>query len=803
METGDYNIPRQKIPKSKKTKKWGESVIDSLEGYIISNTYYNRTSAHRKQINYDLFNGKLEPADFEYVTNPYGFKQGEFPAELQHYDIISPKLNLLIGEEIKRPLNFRAVTVNPDAVSEIEKQKKEILQKELLKVFQTQVMGQPGPEGPAKPPEELDKYLKYEWQDTREKTASDVLRYLEENERLLFKFNEGFKDALISGEEIYWVGVTNGQPKVRVCNPCDITVITSPDNDYIENAQAIIEERFIDLGTVMDDYFEDLTPKEIDRLESMSTFGDGRTDDGMLNYPVSNIKIQGDEAYRRNNNPLEIFDDAGNIRVIRIEWKSLKKIGFLQVFDPDTEEWNEEIVDEDFEIPAGATKDKQKFHNWTDEMTEFPMRIKWDWVNEYWEGTKIGEDIYVGIRAKPNQRRSMENPALCKSGYVGYLYNARNSQSVSMIDRMKPYQYMYNILMYRTELAFAKTKGKLALMDIAQIPRSEGWDVDTWLYYLESMGIMFINSKEEGDQGQPSNFNQFQAIDLSMGNYINQHVQMLQQIKAEVEELCGVSRQRMGQITSSELVGNTERAVTQSSHITEYWFSHHDEVKRRVFEALIDVAKIAWKGVKKMQYVLNDMSRTFIDLEDNIFADTEFGIFITNSSKDTKALEALRASAQGALQAGTIKLSEFSSIMQTDSLSEITRTLEKGQDEAEVRQQQAAQKEQEAQQQLAQMAQQTELEKQNREDNRNLQDNQTKIEVATIQAQSRLMDTDLNNNGVKDSIDREKYAAENQLKIQKMEQEREKSNRELDMKERELGLKKEQLAEKKKKKAKA
>ena len=207
METGDYNIPRQKIPKSKKTKKWGESVVDSLEGYIISNTYYNRTSAQRKQINYDLFNGKLEPADFEYVTNPYGFKEGEFPAELQHYDIISPKINLLIGEEIKRPLNFRAVTINPDAVSEIENQKKEILQKELLKVFQTQVMGQPGPGGPAKPPEELDKYLKYEWQDTREKTASDVLRYLEENERLLFKFNEGFKDALISGEEIYWVGV--------------------------------------------------------------------------------------------------------------------------------------------------------------------------------------------------------------------------------------------------------------------------------------------------------------------------------------------------------------------------------------------------------------------------------------------------------------------------------------------------------------------------------------------------------------------------------------------------------------------
>ena len=143
----------------------------------------------------------------------------------------------------------------------------------------------------------------------------------------------------------------------------------------------------------------------------------------------------------------------------------------MQIFDPETEELDEEIVDEDFDVPSEATKDRDKFYNWTDELTDLPMRIKWDWVNEWWEGTKIGDDIYVNIQAKANQRISIDNPAICKSGYVGYLYNARNSESISLIDRMKPYQYMYNILMYRTELAFAKSKGKLAVMDIAQIPR--------------------------------------------------------------------------------------------------------------------------------------------------------------------------------------------------------------------------------------------------------------------------------------------------------------------------------------------
>ena len=86
--------------------------------------------------------------------------------------------------------------------------------------------------------------------------------------------------------------------------------------------------------------------------------------------------------------------------------------------------------------------------------------------------------------------------------------------------------------------------------------------------------------------------------------------------------------------------------------------------------------------------------------------------------------------------------------------------------------------------------QQTEIEKQNREDRRASEANAVKVEVANIQAQAKLMDIDRNNNGVKDSIDREKYVTENNIKLQKMADDREKSNRELNLKERELELRK-------------
>jgi len=270
-------------------------------------------------------------------------------------------------------------------------------------------------------------------------------------------------------------------------------------------------------------------------------------------------------------------------------------------------------------------------------------------------------------------------------------------------------------------------------------------------------------------------------------------INMLDQIKAEMEELAGVSRQRMGQITSSELVGNTERAVSQSSHITEYWFAHHDEVKRRVYEALIDVAKIAWKGKKKMQYVLSDMSRVFIDLEDGMFHDTAYGIFITNASKDVRALESLRMTAQQAMQNGSMKAASFAQMMQTDSIAEITRELEKTEDMTEMRQQQQAQADRESQEKIAQMQQDAVVHKEEREDLRTDKNNQTKIDVAMINANAKLVDTDLNNNGVADTIDREKVILEDQRENRKIDNEATKQADDRATKDRELEIKQEEV----------
>ena len=795
-------LPKQKIAKSKKGKKWGKACIDELEKVTYSDMSYNgRSSRYRKQINYDLYNGQLDQKDFEYVVNPYGFSKNEFPANLQHYDIISPKLQLLMGEEIKRPFNFRVVSHDPESVSKMEEVKKEMMMDFLYSVLippevqqqqqlQMLLMQQQGASEEememAKPktPAQIEKYIAYEYQDVREKQGQNILEYLVRNQNVQNKFNQGFKDALIAGEEIYWVGEVSGEPVVRVCNPLDVRVILDPDSPWIEDAQSVVEERWLTLATVIDEYHEYLTPQEIDKLEKGWGGRDSYMDSNGVNYPYSEFNIVNYDA-RGTFDPEHIrsYRRDGMIRVIQCEWKSMRKVGFITYKDEIGFE-QQDIVDEIFEVPEDAEKNKDG------EWVFGGMRLKWHWISEYWEGTKIAEDIYVNIRPKENQRRDMDNPSNVKSGYVGYIYNERNSESISLIDRMKPYQYLYNIIYYRTELALAKSKGKVALMDISQIPSSEGWDVSKWMYYLEAVGVMFINSREEGNRSQQApQFNQFQSIDLSMGNYINTHVQLLDQIKNEIGELSGVSRQRQGQVQTSELVGNTERAVVQSSHITEYWFYNHSEVKRKVLQALIDVAKMAWKNGKKIQYIMDDMSRVFLNLETDDFSSTSYGVFISNSGKDDRAVDSMRQLAQQALQAGVTNFSDVASIMQSESLGDMKRKLVEAENKMQQKQAEEGQRQQQMQQQASQIAQQTEQMKQDREDARAQLEADTKIKVAEINAEARLADQDDNNDGYIDVRNRDNDV--------KLETEQEKLNLQREKQQAELGLKQQDMEEKK------
>jgi len=744
------NLPIQKLSRSKKGKAWGKSVIDYFEGlpYFTSND--GRSSRTNKIANYRLFNGIINESDYKYVTDPYEL-QLENPAKFQHYDKISPKLMLLEGEELKRPFNFKCVARNHDITSELQNKKKELLFNSLMQELQNKM----NPELADKPqtPEEIEEYMQTKYSGLQEITGQKILDYLVDDQDLRSKFNQMFHDALVTGEEIMKVSVVGGEPIARVCNPCDITIVKDPDSPYIDDAFVILEERWMTLPSVVDEFYDVLTPDDIKNLEK-GTIPGSQEATTFFTRPlvaVSEDEISGESKAR-----------SDLIRVLNCEWKSFRRLGLLTyledmqggeaVYHSGRESYDEIVDAEIFSVPEYAKKEDGCYYF---------DGIKYEevWVNEYWEGTKIDTDIYVNIRPLKHQRRDMENPSKCYSSYCGFIHNSRNADSVSMIDRLKSFNFFYDIIYYRIELAFAKDKGRVFVMDLAQVPTGEGWGVEKWMHYISSSNIVFINSAEEGYQEAQGQFNQFQAVDLETGRFIDKHVLMLDKLEREMSEISGVLPQRLGQTSQYEAVTNVQQNIVQSSHITELWFYNHNQVKKRVLEALIYAAKQAWKGGKKINYILGDLSRVIIDIDEK-FPQTEYGVFVSDSADDDKALEAMRSLAQPAIQAGNLLLSEAAELYRDKSMERILARLKKGERRREQQTQAQAQAEQKAVE-----------EKIKRDEIKNIRDNETKIKVALISA----------TNGNETEMPEDDTLDEERLEL-----EREKFEKDYDLKERQL-----------------
>lgn len=756
-------FPLQRLPMSKKTQDWKEACVDYIAGHSqgSSRDGNNRSRKEEMQTYYDLYNSIYSEKDLKYVTNPFKQQDG-FPAMAQDYNIIKPKIDLLLGEETKRPFNFRVVHTSDIATSEIQDKAKQMI----VDYIQATIMSKLGPEEQARyqealqsgeimTPEQIQKYISKDYKDIAEITAYHSLNYLKNKLNITHEFFKGWKDALIGGEEIYYVGIVNGEPCLQRINPIyfDYDSDTS-DLEFIHEAQWCCYEMIMSLTEVYDRLYDKMSEKQLNELLDMM---DDRSKGGVtpevrktsLDYP--HIKTHSINGF--SSNP---FEEADNIHVWHCCWKSLKKIGFVNIINPETGMPEEYQVDETYKETGNE------------------LDVEWKWIIEVWEGYRIGQDLYVGIQPIEYQHISADNPNAQRLPYTGVIYNNTNSRPRSLVSMMKPLQYMYIVLWYRLELAMARDKGKVVTMDITQIPKSMNIDVAKWMHYLSALGVNFVNPYEEGwdipgrEGGKPSQFNQISALDLTMANTIDQYINLMDKIESMLSEISGVSKQREGSISSNELVGNVERSVVQSAHITEPWFWVHNQVKKECLTMLLDTAKHAWKDNKtSIQYVLDDATRAFLTLSDDFFYE-DMDIFVEDTTKNQQQIEALKNLMQPAMQNGA-SLLDIAEIITMDNVTMIRSKLEEIEQKRMEQQQAMEQAQAEREQQMAQiqneikeeelMLKEAEMDLKKYEIDSN---NATKITVAQLNAYRGAKNMDQDGSGVPDVIEIGKQAIEQQ-----------------------------------------
>lgn len=711
-----------------------------------SRTFFNyapvRNSTIHKRVNYDLFNGKLHMQDLEAVLNPEAIKEKVTPSAIQHYPIINSKLQVLRGEESKRVFDFRVVVTNPNSISEIEENKKQALLQQLQQLVADQSHSE---DEFNQKLEKLSDYFTYEWQDMREVRANNLLNHYIKEYDMPLMFNSGFMDAAIVGEEIYQCDIRGGEPIIERLNPLKVRVFKSGFSNKIEDADIIIIEDYWSPGQVIDAYYDVLSKKDIAYIESApdiipqaNEMGERDERAEFVNHHMIDDVIAGTDEYGMGFyfDPFGLFSDGagellpfdtnGNVRVLRMYWKSRRRIKKVKKYDPETGEEYFDFYTEDYVLDE-AMGEEEEIH----------------YINEAWEGTKIGQEIYVNMRPRVVQYNRLTNPSRCHFGIVGSIYNINESKPYSLVDMMKPYNYLYDVIHDRLNKIMAKNWGKIIHLDLAKVPK--GWNIDKWMYYAKHNNVAVIDSFKEGNIGAATgklagalNNASNGVIDAELGNIIQQYINLLEFIKMEMSEVVGVTRQREGQVANRETVGGVERATLQSSHITEWIFTIHDDVKKRALECFLETAKIAMKGQKKkFPYLLSDGSMRFTDIDGDEFAESDYGLVVDNGNGIQDLNQKLDMLAQAGIQNQMISFSTIMKLYGSSSLAEKQRMVENDEKRIQERQAQQAQAEQQIKQSEIQQKAALEQAKLEQENLLNQRDNETKVIVAQIGAASR------------------------------------------------------------------
>lgn len=717
-----HTFPQQKLSFSRKNKKWRQSVVDwaDKKSYIwnegVRKSYYN------KKINYDLWNGIVHTQDMRYYLNPYNHQSESIPDNIQHYSIINDLLGVLIGEEYNKKFDFFVRVSNMDAISSKEDKIKEMIMQRMQSLMASNLP-------PEKQQEELKKvakYFKYEYQDIREIRANNLVNHYLSELDFKIKVNEGFKDALIVGEEIYQFDIVSNEPVFVRLNPNKVHCLRTGRSSRIEDSDIIIIEDFWSPGKIMDQFHDVLTEHNVKEIDEI---GLGQETDSMKNISEADFWVRNyneeliDGFIDKGGLGNGYSDSEGNIRVLKVYWKSKRKVQKVTSFDLTTGEELIEYKDENY-IPN----------------PELGESAKPEWINEAWEGTKIGKSIYVNMRPRIIQYNRLSNPSVCHFGIIGQIYNTNQETARSLLDRMKSTGYLFDVVYDKLVKTLAKDGGKGHEVDLAKIPA--GWKMEKWLYFLRKDGLAFVDSFKEGNKGQSigkvvgtMNNGTGKPVDMSQGDVIQQYSNLLIYLKSTLQDLSGVSDQRKGATKATETASGVERSVVQSSHITQELFAIHDNVKKRLIECLLETSKIALKGnKKKLQFIGDDYSNQLFEIDGDEFAECDYGIIVDQDSSNNELKTKIEQLAHAWSQNETVSPATILKIMKGVSLSKAIKDVES--DMADKAEQTAKDMEMQQQQVMAQIQQQAdEFDKQMAFDYYKVdEDNQTKLLIAGMSA---------------------------------------------------------------------
>ncbi len=670
MGTKIFNFPKQKLSYKEKTKEWA---IENVKAGITLSDYDPgriRKTKEEMKLNYNLISGKFDEKDVDKSLNPQNLKGVHFPAKIQNYPIELTKLDVLKGEELSRPFNWFLRASNDHVV--IQKEEKET---SAVKEYITNTLDNPNiSEAKMKSDlQRMKKYYNYDYQDEREEMGTRLLQHLWKTQKIPYLCTDAFYDIVTVAEEDYACDIFHGEPYNRKVKPSSLSVFGNGESNYIEDAMIITEESYMSVGSLQDLFYDEFTEDQVKQLDEgafKNRLGTNIVLSGPMNLSEEYAMQVGSQLVPLTSGDNWSFaggyDDNGNVRVIRVCWQSKIKVGKLTYYE-DGEELHD-YVSEDYKPNKS-----------------FGEEIKWEWLTEWWQGYRIGNDMFVKLERLPRLGMTFNNPSKIRPPYVGTIYSIGN-KAYSLVDRIRPYKYLYNITMTRAEMASARNKGILAELDLARIP--EGWEPDVWMMYAELNGWFITDSFKEGNEGAAmgkllNNINNRapSTMNLDSSQVIMANLEFARYIKNEINEITGIPLQREGQMQNRETLGGINKSLQQSSFITEHYFYIHDNTKLRLLELNLETAKHCYKDQEFSLNIMDDgLIGKVLKVNGRMLSETAYGMYLSDGKDDAELFQYIRQYAHAALQNDTSKFKDIFEIMKSKSIAAVGRKMEEAED---------------------------------------------------------------------------------------------------------------------------
>jgi hypothetical protein len=696
--------PKQRVSNTEKqTKSWKENNI-----WYYSDACKDAIDPIEATKLYNLANGSLNPEDYTFVTNPLNTRKREltgYPGELKNYDIISPNLMSLLGD--KKARNFPPIVVarNSDYA---DVQKEKITQETIRTLHGTFIneaiaLGMPMTEEiVATKLEEIQKKVK-NIPDALAAQGQDSLDYIRDYNDLTRNFRKGFYDFMVTAMAFTYRDVIEDETYHEIISPNNSGYLAADHSDFVEDGEAFRAKYFMNPNEVYDrlqgmDGFDDTVKAYLD------TYSNYSSDSSAKEY------YSGSDAISAQH---KLFDKLGiNTTLPNIDGVSLEHIV-----------WRSQVEYGHLLVPTLTGVEKIKVTR--DYKPLEGEEITWKWEDQIWEGYYLDSRFVIGVRPIPTLSGEK-----VKLPYNGRVFISRVGTPQSICKKGEPYQKSVNIIRYMMERTISKNMDKIMVFPIGLIPDKEGWDEKTVMYYAQALSFLFVDETKENFKAA---IDGLKGIDMSLSQYIIESVRIVDALRAEWDEVSGISPQRKANVGTSAGKGTTEIAIDRSFVISEELFTEYEELEQRDYTTLLQLSKYAFSEGKQAHFVRDGKELAFLNIDDpDAYADTEFNVFVKNNKEELEKLRALRNQATAFAQ-NAVKPSIIGKILQDNNMSKLVTVMEEMEDEMQAQQQAAAKQEQESNERIAQTVAQDKAEEREFKYYKVDADNANDLEVALIQ----------------------------------------------------------------------